>query len=118
VNPLDAVNVDALVIVFDDKAPEFEIDADDKAPVLVIVFDVNAPEFEIDADDKAPVLVIVFDDKAPVLLIVFDCNVFSVDGPKTFKELVRILSLCNARLSNDFLLNVVGITLFGKFIDG
>ena len=69
VKPLEAVNVLAQVIVFDDKAPEFEIDADDKAPVLVIVLDV----------------------KAPVLLIVLDCNVFKVDGPRTFRELVGLL---------------------------
>ena len=60
-NPLDAVNVLAQVIVFDVKAPEFAIDPDDKPLLHVIEF-----------DDKAPVFVIVFDDKAPVLLIVLD----------------------------------------------
>jgi hypothetical protein len=96
VNPLDAVNVDALVIVFDDKAPVFVIDPDDKAPVLVIVFD----------------------DKAPVFVIVFDCNVFKVDGPKTFKLDVRILSDCRAFETKAFLLNVCGTMLFGNSIDG
>ena len=93
---LDAVNVFAQVIVFDDKAPEFEIDPDVKAPVLVIEFD----------------------DKAPVLLIVFDCNVFKVDGPKTFKLDVRILSLCKAFETNAFVLNVCGTISFGNFILG
>jgi hypothetical protein len=107
VNPLEAVNVLAQVIVFDVNNPEFVIDADE-----------IDPEFVIDPDDKAPVLVIVFDDKAPVLLIVLDCNVFKVDGPKTFKELVRILSDCRAFETKAFLLNVCGTMLFGNSIDG
>jgi hypothetical protein len=50
VKPLEAVNVDALVIFFDDKAPEFVIDADE-----------IDPEFTIDPDDKPVVHVILFD---------------------------------------------------------
>jgi hypothetical protein len=84
----------------------------------VIVFEVKSPEFVIDPDVEAPVLVIVFDDKAPVLLIVLDCNVFKVDGPRTFRELVRILSDCSAFETNEFLLNVCGITLFGNSTEG
>ena len=117
-NPLDAVNVLAQVIVFDVKAPEFEIDPDDKPLLHVIEFDDKAPELVIDPDDKAPVLVIVFDDKPPVLLIVLDCNVFKVDGPKTFKLDVRTLSDCSARETKAFLLNVCGTMLFGNSIDG
>ncbi len=105
--PLEAVNVLALVIVFDVKAPEFVIDTDD-----------NEPEFTIDPDVKAPVLVIVFDDKSPVLLIVLDCNVLSVLGPKTFKELVIISSDLTVFDRNEFLLNTSGITLFGNSILG
>jgi hypothetical protein len=60
VNPLDAVNVDAQVIVFDVNAPEFVIDADDKPLLHVIEFDVQAPVFVIDPDDKPAVHVIVF----------------------------------------------------------
>ena len=41
VKPFEAVNVDEEVIVFDDKAPEFVIDPDDKAAVHVIEFDVK-----------------------------------------------------------------------------
>jgi len=107
VKPLEAVNVDAQVIVFDDKAPEFVIEPDDKEP-----------ELTMDPDDKAPVFVIVFDDKLPVLLIVLDCNVFKVVGPKTFKELVRISSDFKAFEINEFLLNTSGITLFGNSILG
>jgi hypothetical protein len=107
VKPLEAVNVDEEVIVFDDKAPEFTIDADE-----------IDPEFTIDPDVKAPVLVIVFDDKLPVLLIVLDCNVFKVDGPKTFKLDVRISSDFKAFETNEFLLNTSGTMLFGNSIDG
>jgi hypothetical protein len=91
VNPLEAVNVFA----------------------QVIVFDVKEPEFVIDPDVKAAVHVIEFDDKALVLLIVLDVNVFKVDDPRTFKELVRILSDCRA-----FETNVCGISLFGNSILG
>jgi hypothetical protein len=104
---LEAVNVDEEVIVLLDKAPEFVIDADDKEP-----------ELTIDPDVKAPVLVIVFDDKLPVLLIELDCTVLSVDGPRTFKELVRISSLFKAFETNEFLLDTSGITLFGNSILG
>ena len=107
VKPLEAVNVLALVIVFDDKAPEFVIDADDKEP-----------EFTIDPDVIAPVLVIVFDVILLVLLIELDCNVLSVLGPKTFKELVMISSDFKAFETNEFLLKVCGITLFGNSIEG
>jgi hypothetical protein len=96
VKPLEAVNVDA----------------------QVIVLDVKSPVFVIDPDDKAPVLVIVFDDKAPVLLILLDCTVFSVDAPNTFKLDVRILSDCRAFETNEFLLNTSGTMLFGNSIDG
>jgi hypothetical protein len=118
VNPLDAVNVLAQVIVFDVNNPEFVIDADDKPLLHVIEFDDKEPEFTIDPDVKAPVLVIVFDDKSPVLLIVLDCNVFKLDAPNTFKELVRILSDCRAFETNEFLLNTSGTMLFGNSIDG
>jgi hypothetical protein len=118
VNPLEAVIVLAQVIVFDVNNPEFVIDADDKPLLHVIEFDVKAPVFVIDPDDKAPVLVIVFDDKSPVLLIVFDCNVFKVDAPTTFKLDVRILSDCRAFETNEFLLNTSGTMLFGNSIDG
>ena len=55
----------------------------------------------------------VFDVKSPVLFILLDCNVFKVDGPRTFKELVRILSDCRA-----FETNVCRISLFGNSILG
>jgi hypothetical protein len=96
VKPLEAVNVDA----------------------QVIVFDVNNPEFEIDPDDKPLVHVIEFDVKSAVLLILLDCNVLSVLGPKTFKELVMISSDFRAFETNEFLLNTSGITLFGNSILG
>jgi hypothetical protein len=96
VKPLDAVNVF----------------------VDVIVFDVKSPVFVIDADDKAAVHVILFDDKVDVFTIDALCNVFNVDAPKTFKLVVLIESDCNDLETKAFLLNVVGITLFGKFIDG
>jgi hypothetical protein len=107
VKPLEAVNAFVQVIVFDVNNPEFVIDADEMEP-----------EFTIDPDDIAPVLVIVFDDKLPVLLIELDCNVLSVLGPKTFKELVKISSLFKAFETNEFLLNTSGITLFGNSILG
>ena len=65
-----------------------------------------------------PVLVIVLDVKSPVFIIVFEFNVFKVDGPKTFNDDVRTLSDCNAFETNAFLLNVCGILLFGKSIEG
>jgi hypothetical protein len=86
--------------------------------VDVIVFDVKAPEFTIDPDVKPAVHVIEFDVKVDVLLIVLDCNVFKVDGPKTFKELVRISSDFKAFEINEFLLNTSGIILFGNSILG
>jgi hypothetical protein len=107
VKPLEAVNVLALVIVFDDKAPEFEIEPDK-----------IDPEFTIDPDVKALVHVIEFDDKVEVLLIVLDCNVFKVDGPKTFKELVRISSDFKAFETNEFLLKVCGTISLGNSILG
>jgi hypothetical protein len=107
VNPLEAVNVFALVIVFDVNNPEFVIEPDDKDP-----------ELTIDPDDKPAVHVIEFDVKELVLLIVLDCNVFKVDGPNTLRELVIISSLFKAFETNEFLLNTSGITLFGNSIEG
>jgi hypothetical protein len=86
--------------------------------VQVIVLDVNAPEFVIDPDDKPAVHVIEFDVKVDVLLILFDCTKFKLDGPRTFKELVRILSDCKAFETNAFLLNVCGTISFGNSIEG
>ena len=95
-NPLEAVNAFVQVIVFDDKEPEFTIDPDVKPAVHDIELDV----------------------KEDVLLIVLVCNVLSVLGPKTFKELVIISSLFKAFETNEYLLNVCGITSFGNLILG
>jgi hypothetical protein len=107
VKPLEAVNKLVDVIVFDVNNPEFVIDADE-----------IDPEFTIDPDVIAPLLVIVLVTKSPVLLIVLDCNVFKVDGPRTFKELVMISSDFRAFETNEFLLNTSGIILFGNSIEG
>jgi hypothetical protein len=69
-------------------------------------------------DDKPAVHVILLDVKVDVLLIVLDCNVFKVDGPRAFKELVRISSDFRAFETNGFLLNVCGTILFGNSILG
>ena len=118
VKPFEAVNVFVQVIVVDVKAPVFVIDQDDKAPVFGIDPDDKAPVVVIVFDVKAPVLLMVFDVKAPILVIVFDVNVFKVDGPKTFNDDVSILSDCCVFVSNVVLLNVCGISLFGKSIEG
>jgi len=107
VKPLEAVNKFEEVIVLLFIAPEFVIDADE-----------IDPELTIDPDDKPAVHVIEFDVKELVLLIVLDCNVLSVLGPKTFKLDVRISSDFRAFETNEFLLNVCGITSFGNLILG
>jgi hypothetical protein len=86
--------------------------------VDVIVFDVNNPEFVIDPDVKLAVHEMEFDVKELVLLIVLDCNVLSVHGPKTFKELVRISSDFKAFETKLDLLNTSGTILLGNSILG
>jgi hypothetical protein len=107
VKPLEAVNVLEQVIVLLVIDPEFVIEPDDKEP-----------EFVIDPVERPAVHVIEFDIIELVLLIVLDCNVLSVLGPKTFKELVIISSDFRAFETNEFLLKVCGIILLGNSILG